>query len=129
MDFGVYLAEPGEEDKRVLLPARQVPPQTSVGDQIEVFLYKDSSDRLISTTARPKLLLGEVVELTVAQTAKMGAFLEWGLEKRPLPSIQGADQKGKRGRPFPGCFVCGQERAALCDDEGVSLSAHRQPLS
>ena len=81
VDFGVYLAEPGEKDKRVLLPARQVPPQTSVGDQIEVFLYKDSSDRLISTTARPKLLLGEVVELTVAQTAKMGAFLEWGLEK------------------------------------------------
>ena len=74
VDFGVYLAEPGAEDKRVLLPARQVPPQTSVGDQIEVFLYKDSSDRLISTTARPKLLLGEVVELTVAQTAKMGAF-------------------------------------------------------
>ena len=71
VDFGVYLAEPGEEDKRVLLPARQVPPQTSVGDQIEVFLYKDSSDRLISTTARPKLLLGEVVELTVAQTRKV----------------------------------------------------------
>ena len=45
VDFGVYLAEPGEEDKRVLLPARQVPPQTSVGDQIEVFLYKDSSDQ------------------------------------------------------------------------------------
>ena len=62
VDFGVYLAEPGAEDKRVLLPARQVPPQTSVGDQIEVFLYKDSSDRLISTTARPKLLLGEVVQ-------------------------------------------------------------------
>ena len=83
VDFGVYLAEPGEEDKRVLLPARQVPPQTSVGDQIEVFLYKDSSDRLISTTARPKLLLGEVVELTVAQTA-IGSGIS------PLPFIQGA---------------------------------------
>ena len=101
VDFGVYLAEPGEEDKRVLLPARQVPPQTSVGDQIEVFLYKDSSDRLISTTARPKLLLGEVVELTVAQTAKMGAFLEWGLEKDLFLPFKEQTRKVKEGDRFP----------------------------
>ena len=101
VDFGVYLAEPGAEDKRVLLPARQVPPQTSVGDQIEVFLYKDSSDRLISTTARPKLLLGEVVELTVAQTAKMGAFLEWGLEKDLFLPFKEQTRKVKEGDRFP----------------------------
>ena len=99
VDFGVYLAEPGAEDKRVLLPARQVPPQTSVGD--EVFLYKDSSDRLISTTARPKLLLGEVVELTVAQTAKMGAFLEWGLEKDLFLPFKEQTRKVKEGDRFP----------------------------
>ena len=63
--------------------------------------YKDSSDRLISTTARPKLLLGEVVELTVAQTAKMGAFLEWGLEKDLFLPFKEQTRKVKEGDRFP----------------------------
>lgn len=58
VDFGVYLAEPGAEDKRVLLPARQVPPQTSVGDQIEVFLYKDSSDPADFNNGAPEAFAG-----------------------------------------------------------------------
>ena len=120
VDFGVYLAEPGAEDKRVLLPARQVPPQTSVGDQIEVFLYKDSSDRLISTTARPKLLLGEVVELTVAQTAKMGAFLEWGLEKDLFLPFKEQTRKVKEGDRFPVALYV-DKSGRLCATMKLSL--------
>ncbi len=82
VDFGVYLAESrGDTENRVLLPARQVPPDTDIGDQLEIFLYKDSKDRLIATTQTPRLVMGEVAELTVAQTGKIGAFLDWGLEK------------------------------------------------
>ncbi|MBR6627586.1 MAG: S1 RNA-binding domain-containing protein [Lachnospiraceae bacterium] len=82
VDFGVYLAESGEkEQERVLLPIKQVPAGSAVGDALEVFLYRDSSDRMIATMTTPKLMMGEVAELTVAQVGKMGAFLDWGLEK------------------------------------------------
>lgn len=58
--------------------------QAQVGDEVEVFLYRDSKDRLITTTARPKLTLHHVARLKVAQVGKVGAFLDWGLEKELL---------------------------------------------
>lgn len=78
VDFGVYL---GTEEEKVLLPKKQVPEGTKTGDELEVFLYKDSSDRLIATTAEPALTLGALAVLPVADTGRVGAFLEWGLEK------------------------------------------------
>ena len=56
VDFGVYL---GNDEERVLLPKKQVPQGIEVGDPIEVFLYKDSSDRMIATTNEPKLTIGK----------------------------------------------------------------------
>ena len=78
VDFGVYL---GNDEERVLLPKKQVPEGIEPGDPVEVFLYRDSSDRLIATTNEPKLTMGHLAVLEVADTGKMGAFLEWGLEK------------------------------------------------
>ena len=78
VDFGVYL---GDDREKVLLPKKQVPAGIEPGDPIEVFLYKDSSDRLIATVNEPKLTLGESAILKVAQVGKFGAFLDWGLEK------------------------------------------------
>ena len=78
VDFGVYL---GTEGERVLLPKKQVPADIELGDPVEVFLYKDSDDRLIATTNEPKVQLGELAVLEVADTGKFGAFLNWGLEK------------------------------------------------
>ena len=75
VDFGVYL---GSDEERVLLPKKQVPEGIEVGDPVEVFLYKDSSDRLIATTHEPKLTLGKLAVLEVADTNRMGAFLEKG---------------------------------------------------
>lgn len=77
-DFGVYL---GTDEDRVLLPRKQVPAGTQIGDGIEVFLYRDSKDRIIATTNEPKIRLGEVKPLKVKDTAPIGAFLDWGLEK------------------------------------------------
>lgn len=82
VEFGVYLAESAETaEDRVLLPTKQVPEGTGVGDVLEVFIYRDSQDRMIATTSTPKLVMGEVAELTVSQVSKFGAFLDWGLEK------------------------------------------------
>ena len=78
--FGVYLT--GDvPNERVLLPRSQVPEGTAIGDELEVFLYKDSEDRLIATRKEPKLTLHQVGYLTVIQVSRIGAFLDWGLDK------------------------------------------------
>lgn len=81
VDFGIYLAESSESQTRVLLPRKQVPEGTEIGDDIEVFLYKDSKDRMIATTNKPKLWMGKVAALKVVSVQHIGAFLDWGLEK------------------------------------------------
>lgn len=82
VEFGVYLAASKEApEERVLLPVKQVPAGSRVGDSLEVFLYKDSRDRLIATTREPRLTVGQVALLKVAQVGRIGAFLDWGLEK------------------------------------------------
>lgn len=78
VDFGVYL---GNDEERVLLPKKQVPDGIEPGDPVEVFLYKDSDDRLIATTNEPLLQVGEMAVLEVVDTNRFGAFLNWGLEK------------------------------------------------
>ncbi len=83
VDFGVYLAESKEAavEEKVLLPIKQVPENISVGDEIEVFIYKDSKDRLIATVNEPLLVKGQTAVLKVVQVNRVGAFLYWGLEK------------------------------------------------
>ena len=81
VDFGIYLAESQRAEERVLLPAKQVPQGIKLGDKIKVFLYKDSRDRLIATTNDPKLSMGQISPLEVKECGKIGAFLDWGLEK------------------------------------------------
>lgn len=83
VDFGVYLAKEQEADpeEKVLLPRKEVPENAQPGDEIEVFLYRDSKDRMIATVRQPKLSLGEVAVLRVKENGKIGAFLDWGLEK------------------------------------------------
>lgn len=100
VDFGVYLAQSREkQEDRVLLPIKQVPEGANVGDVMQVFLYKDSKDRMIATTKRPKLVMGEVALLTVAQMGKIGAFLDWGLEKDlllPFKQQRGTVREGEQ---------------------------------
>ena len=99
VEFGVYLkdAEDALGEERVLLPAKQIPTGVAIGDKIEVFLYKDSKDRLIATTKTPLLLMGEVKVLSVAQVSKMGAFLNWGLEKDLFLPFREQTRKVKEG--------------------------------
>lgn len=82
VEFGIYLAETMKDaENKVLLPKKQVPADMEVGDPIDVFLYKDSNDRPIATVKEPKLTLGQTARLRVVSVGKVGAFLDWGLEK------------------------------------------------
>ena len=94
VEFGVYL---GNSQEKVLLPKKQVPRGLEAGDPVEVFLYKDSADRLIATTGEPKITLGELKVLKVADTGKIGAFLDWGLPKDLLLPFREQTGKVKKG--------------------------------
>lgn len=80
-EFGVYLSENERSEDKVLLPIKQVPDGSSVGDALDVFLYRDSKDRLIATTNNPLITKGSVAKLQVKEVGRIGAFLDWGLEK------------------------------------------------
>ena len=80
--IGVYLNTSEDSDYNdILLPLKQVPDGAQVGDDLEVFVYRDSEDRLIATTRFPKITLGQLEVLKVIETTEIGAFLNWGLEK------------------------------------------------
>ena len=105
VEFGVYLSpaqgetvsKSGEPAEKVLLPAKQVPSDCKIGDELEVFIYRDSQDRMIATTREPALVMGSVAELKVAQVGKIGAFLDWGLEKDLLLPFKQQTGKVKQG--------------------------------
>lgn len=81
-DFGFYLAEPESDGKHtLLLPQREAPEETKTGDMLEVFVYKDSEDREITTTTKVPLEIGGLAVLKVKEVSKVGAFLDWGLMK------------------------------------------------
>ena len=98
VNFGVYLADvPKEEEggfaddtvagsakepeERVLLPGKEVPENAEIGDELDVFIYRDSEDRLIATTRQTELSVGKTAVLKVKEVGKIGAFLGWSLEK------------------------------------------------
>lgn len=100
VDFGVYLAsaDGGEDpDEKVLLPKRQVPADAALGDEIEVFIYRDSEDRMIATVNRPKAAVGEIARMQVKEISKPGAFLDWGLEKDLMLPFKEQTRKVKAG--------------------------------
>ena len=78
VDFGLYLDDGAEG---ILLPKRFVPPGTTIGDELKVFLYHDGEDRLIATTQQPKGILGDIVKLRTVSVNQQGAFLDNGLMK------------------------------------------------
>ena len=97
-DFGVYLGT--DETEKVLLPKKQVPEGTVIGSELSVFVYRDSEDRLICTTNIPKLTLGEVALLKVTDVTRIGAFLDWGLEKDLFLSFKEMTTKVERGKEY-----------------------------
>lgn len=78
VDFGFYLEDGGDG---ILLPTRFAPKGLKIGDEITVFVYHDSDNRLIATTQKAKACVGEVVKMKAVAVTRQGAFLDWGLMK------------------------------------------------
>jgi hypothetical protein len=93
---GFFLEDENGDD--VLLPVKWVPQGTKEGDEIEVFVYLDSEERPIATTMKPKAIVGEFAYLQAKQLTRVGAFLDWGLEKDlfcPFIEQEGRMQEGQ----------------------------------
>ncbi len=97
-EMGAYLNfEDAEGTDDILLSKNQLSQEPEIGEEIEVFVYKDSEDKIIATVRKPKLTIGEVGLLRIVETKKFGAFLDWGLEKDlllPLREQVGEIKKG-----------------------------------
>jgi len=98
VDFGVYLD--GQELGEILLPRRYLPDKCKMDDSIEVFVYRDSEDRLIATTEKPLAMVGDFALLRVAAVSRFGAFLDWGLEKDLLVPFREQKQKMQSGKSY-----------------------------
>ncbi len=97
-DFGLYLID--EEGNEILLPNRYVAPDMHIGDEIDVFVYKDSEDRITATTETPKAQVGEFALLRVVATNSAGAFLDWGLPKDLLVPFREQKMRMQTGRSY-----------------------------
>jgi len=96
VDFGIYLD--GGEDGEILMPLKYVPDGVKPEDEIEVFIYSDTEDRLIATTETPLAKVNEFAHLKVNAVNKYGAFLEWGIIKELLVPFR--EQKIDMERDF-----------------------------
>lgn len=97
-DFGLYLID--GDGNEMLLPKRYVTPNMHIGDEIDVFVYKDSEDRITATTETPKAQVGEFALLRVVATNNAGAFLDWGLAKDLLVPFREQKMRMQTGRSY-----------------------------
>ncbi len=96
---GMYVGD--EEDNDVLLPHKYIPENAEIGQDIEVFIYRDSEDRLIATTLTPSIKLNQFAILEVVHTSGIGAFLDWGLEKDLFVPFREQNDKLRTGQWVP----------------------------
>ena len=93
---GLYLDGGGLGE--ILLPKRYVTPGIRPGDRLDVFVYRDSEDRLVATSEAPLVMVGECAFLRIVSTnVKVGAFLDWGLDKDLLLPLR---EQTRAPRPY-----------------------------
>lgn len=98
VDFGLYLD--GGESGEILLPKRYVDESMEVGDKLDVFIYCDSEDRLVATTEKPLIEVGEFGLLKAVEVNRVGAFMEWGLQKDLLVPFREQSQEIRVGGSY-----------------------------
>jgi predicted RNA-binding protein (virulence factor B family) len=107
VEFGVYLD--GGEFGEILLPKRYAPNHLAVEDNIDVFIYCDSDDRLIATTETPLAMVGECAWLKVKDVNRVGAFMNWGLPKDLLVPYNEQYSAMEMGKSYPVCVLLDNE--------------------
>ncbi len=96
---GAYLLT-GDESPSILLPTRYIPENAQIGDLVKVFIYRDSEDKIIATTDKPLVIVGEFAYLKVKSQSNFGAFLDWGLMKDLLVPFSEQKEKMNIGQSY-----------------------------
>lgn len=109
--FGFYLD--AKNLGQILLPSKSAPPNCKLGDQVDVFLYHDSDDRLIATTKRPKVTVDHCAYLKAVSISKVGTFMDWGLEKDLLVPFNEQDYPMSEGLSYVVYVFCDEETGRL----------------
>jgi predicted RNA-binding protein (virulence factor B family) len=97
MDFGIYLRDDATE---ILMPTKWVPAGTKIGDVLDVFVFRDSDDRLIATTVKPLAIADTFAFLECKQVNEMGAFLDWGMDKQLFVPFREQQNRMEEGRSY-----------------------------
>ncbi|WP_313960689.1 S1-like domain-containing RNA-binding protein [uncultured Parvimonas sp.] len=99
---GAYigLKDVKNEKLDILLPKKEVLETDKVDDEIEVFVYKDNQSRFVATRKKTKISLGKLETLEVMDISKIGAFLDWGLEKELFLPFKEQTMKLEKGRKY-----------------------------
>ena len=134
VDFGYFLE--GGQYGEILLPTRYAPKNLQVGEQIDVFLYNDSEDRIVATTLTPKARVGECAYLKVVSTSKFGAFMDWGLAKDLLVPFSEQHKPMEKGYSYTVFLFIDEESERIAAstklEQHLSLDAShfkpRQPV-
>lgn len=130
---GFYLGD--EEGNDVLLPNKYVPETFAVDDMLEVYLYKDSEDRIIATTLAPRIQLNSFASLKAVAVDRVGAFFDMGLEKDLLVPFKEQNGRITVGEWYIVYLYLDEETdrlvgstkwSAFCEKEDVELDKHQK---
>lgn len=112
----------------VLLPNKYIPENIDVNDELEVFIYKDSEDRIIATTLEPKIYLHEFASLLVKEVNDYGAFLDWGLEKDLMVPYREQMQRMRAGEYHVVFLYIDEETGRLAASNKIERYLDRGPV-
>lgn len=127
LDFGVYLD--GGDDNEILMPIKYVPVDCNIDDELEVFVYLDSEDRIIATTEKPFARVGDFALLKVVSVNQVGAFLDWGLVKDLLVPFREQTVKMAEGRHYLVYIYLDEESNRIVASSKLDKFLDKQPLT
>ena len=125
VSFGVYLIS---GDQEILLPTKYVPRNCSIGDKVQVFVHKDSEDRIIATTRQPKAMVGDFACLKAKEVTEVGAFLDWGLEKDLFVPFREQKLKMEAGRFYTVCVYLDNITKRIAASSKISKFLNLEPF-
>jgi predicted RNA-binding protein (virulence factor B family) len=97
LDFGIYFRD---GDVEILMPTKWIPEGTKIGDKLNVFVFRDSDDRLIATTVKPFAIADTFAFLEAKQVNEIGAFMYWGMDKDLLVPFREQAQRMEAGKSY-----------------------------
>jgi predicted RNA-binding protein (virulence factor B family) len=125
-DFGFYLDDGGEG---ILLPTRLAPRQVKIGDELKVFVYHDSDNRLIATTQQPKAIVGDIALMQVVSVTGQGAFLDWGLMKDLFVPVSQQLGSMRKGGEYLVKLYLDEMTGRVAATEKIEPQLNREPLT